>query len=192
MGVRLFSCNDWYDMYSANPDYWVTASSIFRINNRQDVINKYKVPVLYSKSADVSTDDFVEKNIQVDYFGYLSSYINKQPGDIEIGEQLQKYTGNKDRYGGGDTVALHMLSFAILMGCTKIYMFGIDLDYRLGYANSGLNGKIANVREWDEYLDRLNSMFNTIAESGQNIGVKIHNLSIHQFSSIEKMDTLDF
>ncbi len=57
------------------------------------------------------------------------------PPRITIQEELQNLTGTEQHYSTGDSVTIHAISFAILMGCNPIYIAGMDLDYNKGYAN---------------------------------------------------------
>ena len=50
-------------------------------------------------------------------------------------ESLQKLSGCDQHYSTGDSVTLHAIAFAIVMGCNPIYVSGLDLDYNKGYAN---------------------------------------------------------
>ena len=63
--------------------------------------------------------------------------INKDR--LTIQEYLQEISGYDQHYSTGDTVAFHAIAFAIIMGCNPIYVAGMDLDYRKGFAKSQAN-----------------------------------------------------
>ena len=84
-----------------------------------------------------------------------------------------EYTKHKSRYNTGHTVALHCLALAILLGCSKIYIFGVDLDYSLGYVDK----KTSNHESFSPWLPEILEDFETIKESSRNIGVEIYNTS---------------
>jgi len=55
---------------------------------------------------------------------------------ITVQEYLQNLTKTEQHYSTGDSVAIHAIAFAIIMGCNPIYVSGMDLDYSKGYANN--------------------------------------------------------
>ena len=63
--------------------------------------------------------------------------INKDR--LTIQEYLQEISGYDQHYSTGDTVAFHAIAFAIIMGCNPIYVAGMNLDYRKGFAKSQAN-----------------------------------------------------
>ena len=80
--VIRFSVNEWYDFFNVNPDYWVVSNGEFTVkasmtddplwrfrNYPPDVFNKYKIPLLYNSSVDLSEDVYLNK-LKCDYFQY--------------------------------------------------------------------------------------------------------------------------
>jgi hypothetical protein len=79
--IRL-SVNNWYDYFSVDPDYWVVSNGEYTVKAsmtndslwvaRQfphDIFNKYKIPLLYNSSIDLTEKQFLDK-LQCDYFQY--------------------------------------------------------------------------------------------------------------------------
>jgi hypothetical protein len=59
------------------------------------------------------------------------------------------------------------------LGCKKIYLTGVDLNYKKGYFNS----KTINSDSFDPYLENILNDFKIILESAEKVGVQIINLS---------------
>ena len=66
-----------------------------------------------------------------------------------------------------------MLALSILLGCKKIYITGVDLDYNKGYYNTN----VTNHDSFDPYLNNILNDFRIICDSSKKIGVKIYNTS---------------
>jgi hypothetical protein len=86
--IIRFSTNEWFDFFNIKPDYWVVSNGEFNIHDsitgagvwkeRQypaDVFNKYGIPLLYNKVADLTPADFVDDNLTCDYFAYDSKHF---------------------------------------------------------------------------------------------------------------------
>jgi hypothetical protein len=182
-------------------DFWVIASSVMTIDFMYERFNsKPNTTVLYADTADVSEKDYADRMLSVNYIPYdqrhfggmnctdlisseLSLLGGYDPankcckhiiqGRKTIQERLMNFTGYERHYGTGDSVAVHMLALAVLLGLNPIYICGVDLDYSKGYVDE----KTTNPDSFDPWLDRLGSDFSIINESAKNIGVKIINLS---------------
>jgi hypothetical protein len=191
-GVILFGCNEWFRIYLNAPNYVVYASNMDTLGAYVDVINSNadKLFVIYADSVDLVDRSWVETNIKCDYIGYDQKHFDSRPccdrncckhiipGRLTIQEELQKFTGHTCHYGSGDTVAVHMLASAILMGCNPIYIVGVELSYDVGYANNSGN-LISKVRiaELSDYSERICSDFEKIRDSAKRIGTRIINLN---------------
>ena len=81
--ILRISTNEWFDFFKVKPDYWVVSNGEFNIKDSilntgvwdarkypRDVFNKYEIPLLYNKTADLVDLEFVEKNLKCDYFPY--------------------------------------------------------------------------------------------------------------------------
>ena len=100
-----------------------------------------------------------------------------EEGEPTIQEHLQSLTKCKKHYSTGDTVALHAIAFAILMGCNPIYISGMDLDYSRGYANDKKSIPMGHFSMWQENSENLLSDMNILLDSANNIGTQIINLN---------------
>ena len=97
-----------------------------------------------------------------------------------IQEQLQEVSGHDSHYSTGDSVALHAIAFAILMGCNPIYVSGLDLDYNDGYANSDKNDwkqKSQGPNAWSPVRKNLENDLNILNASAEKRGIKIFTLN---------------
>ena len=81
--ILRFSVNEWYDHFTEKPDYWVISNGEYTVeaslrgspiwNLRQyphDVFNKYKIPLLYNVTADLTDKRLVDESLKCDYFPY--------------------------------------------------------------------------------------------------------------------------
>ena len=93
-----------------------------------------------------------------------------------IQEELQKNTNHSMHYSPGDTVAVHAIAFAVLMGCNPIYTVGIDLDYEKGYANRDAQINWSHLDIWVKYKENLLNDLNILNESAKNKDIEIINL----------------
>lgn len=99
-----------------------------------------------------------------------------QPGEnfrLTIQEELQRKTNHHEHYSPGDTVILHAISFAVIMGCNPIYVAGMDLDYSGGYVN---NNPSPSDDVWQRQQRNLINDIRIINESAKNINVDIINI----------------
>ena len=95
-------------------------------------------------------------------------------------ETLRDITGCDEHYSTGDSVTLHAIAFAIIMGCNPIYVSGLDLDYNKGYANE-------NMTDWEQKANSPNAFMpvrenflndlNVLNRSANHRGLKIINLN---------------
>lgn len=191
-GFILFGCNEWYYIYDTAPNYLVYASSVDTMMKNKDMLNSHagKTVAIYADSADVTNREWVASNVVCDYMPYDQRHFGGAqcgsivccphiiPGRLTVQEELQRYSGADKHYGGGDTVALHMLSFAILMGCDPIYFVGIEIDYSIGYAkNKGSLASKVPPNDYDNWRDRIYSDFTIIRDAANRVGTKMINLN---------------
>ena len=185
----FFSVNDIDTWYNLKSDFRIFANSEQTIQKM--FLEFYKSPktkILFAESVDL-TPRIVYKFLLllIDYFPFDQRHFNNMhcqefsaccnrivSNNLTIQEKLQKYCNYPEKYGSGHTVSLHMLSFSILTGCKEIYIFGVDLNYKLGYSNVS----ISNSDSFDPWLDEILSDFEVIYRSALNIGVKIYSCSI--------------
>jgi hypothetical protein len=188
-GKNIFiCCNEFDEMTNIDADYWVIANSVLVVEKFYNKFNgKPNTTLVYSDSVDLTNRDAVESLIKVDYIPYDQRHfyglncgttaagccghiIN---GRLTIQEHLMKISEYSEHYSAGSTVALHMLSLAVIMGLNPIYLVGVELDYRKGYVKPGY----VNHDSFDQHLTEILNDFRIINESAKKMGVEIINLS---------------
>jgi|2_EtaG_2_1085320.scaffolds.fasta_scaffold60815_1 hypothetical protein len=109
-------------------------------------------------------------------------------GRDTIQEILQKATSADTHYSTGDTVALHMIALAIIMGCNPIYIAGVDLDYAKGYAKGKSKDTVQALgHELKKQRGNLLNDLYILNESSLNIETKIINLNVDSwYDAFEK------
>lgn len=91
-----------------------------------------------------------------------------------IQEVVQNISSHESHYSTGDTVALHMISLAIIMGCNPIQVVGVDLDYNIGYAEgSSVPAPRSDSWEWKIYGPCIQNDFRILKESAELRGIQI-------------------
>jgi hypothetical protein len=211
----IFMSNE-ADKYSnINFDYWVVANNDITIANKPhlkptneipskylDRINKkIETVFVYADSVDLTTRQFVEDNLLLDYLPYDQRHFDMKTNDLNchnlttgtqygccvgsingesrllnrltIQEYLQNKCNHNQHYGTASTVALHSLALSIILGCKTIYISGVDLNYSKGYANS----THINTSSFDPHMTEILNDFKIINDSAKNIGVKIYSNS---------------
>lgn len=183
----IITCNEFNRMTNLVPDYWVWANSQHTIETINQVINEFpSTTVVHADSVDTTPYDWIKNNFTGNYIGYDQRHFNNSrcpdcpnscanfiEGRKTIQEILKDYTQFDKRYGPGETVSIHMLSLAVILGCKKIYMFGCDLDYSLGYVDN----QTTNNDSFDPYIEYIKYDFKVIYESASKIGTEIYNMS---------------
>ncbi len=198
-GFILYGCNEWFDFYNEKPNYWIKANNFNNLKVQNNIMNEKNIPVLYADSVDTTDRKWIEDNLKCDYLPYDQRNFDNKPAGVSqadhffikdrktIQEELQDYTGYKEHYGSGDTVLVHLISFAILMGCNPIYITGADLNYKLGYAKCKIKKTVYTPNMFFELQHRIFKDINIIKESANNIGTKIFNLDENsRFDLFEK------
>ncbi|MDD5650739.1 MAG: DUF115 domain-containing protein [Candidatus Nanoarchaeia archaeon] len=201
-GIILIDCNEFYDFHKVNPTYWCFASSVLRIDNQINYINKTDSVIVYANSVDFTNKNWIEQNIKTDIIAYdqrhfqyktcnelMQSSLKNYGGyswnglccnnidrtRLTIQEELQKMTMYSKHYKTGDSIAVHELALAVLLGCNPVYFIGIDLDYRLGYANNiKYNVPMDGL---SENYDRIVEDMEIIRDSAKVIGIELINLN---------------
>jgi len=181
------SCNDWDIMTKIKVDYWVVANSVFTVKSRHQRFNaKPNTILVYADSVDLTPRNQVQNLLKNKYLPYDQRHFNNKvcpkrgkcclnqiSGRLTIQEYLKKISKALTIYGCGDTVAVHMLSTAVILGCNPIYMVGVDLDYTKGY----VDGISKNTHNFEQYMDRTRESFKIITESAELLNIKIINLN---------------
>ena len=189
--IVLVSCNDIDLLTDLHPDYWVFANShqtaYFMYNRFKKFTN---TTIVHSDSVDVTPRWWIEERMKnFNYIGYDQRHFDNKKcnncpnmcdnfisGRLTIQEELQNFTGHNEKYSTGDTVAVHMLALSILLGCKKIYITGVDLDYKKGYFGSYMTP--ISATEFDSTIPNMLNDFRIINDSAKKIGVEIINTSV--------------
>ncbi len=142
----------------ATPNYWVSANHYFpiphlhlkAINDFKDCIFIFADTAIYCFPKHRYDYEFLKKNLKVRWFAFddrhfghnkcdppreCCKFINFCPQRITFYEFIQQHFNLPERCPRGNTGVLLSLAFAILMGCSPIYLQGIELpiyykDYR--------------------------------------------------------------
>lgn len=200
-GSILIGCNEWFCFYKTVPNYWVVASSEFTIERHFRTINKYSESTLvYADSVDTINKEKANSLLKNNYISYDQRHFNNkecgwvhedgskpkccdniEKGRLTIQEILRNYCNGDICYSGGSTVALHCIALSILLGCKNIYLYGIDLDYRLGYANNNA-GMINLVQEnwFDPHMDINMNDFKSIKNLAKRNDVMFYPFSLNE------------
>lgn len=207
-GRIAFVCNFWFRYIDINPDYWFFTNPCIPIPLMGTIINSYndkkQTHVLYADSVDLTDLKEVHERLKnvpytrfdqrhfegkrcdtpVNYAGdHRTCCDHFEEGRLTIQEELMNHTGHNEHYSPGDTVGLHMISSAILMGCNPVYILGMDLNYRTGYPKSlpnvnceGLSEGVLSLpdgRTFDDCQDRLKKDLDIIMKSASMAGVSV-------------------
>ena len=185
----LIDCNEWMDFSNTIPHYWVIANSSLTVCSWKEKINNYKnnTILVYADSIDTTNKQWVAQNIEVDYLSYDQRHFNETPCSIRssccanieksrktIQEELRDYCKVDFKYGTGDSVSIHQIALAVLLGCNPVYFVGIDLNYSLGYAN---NLPSSPHNELLICKPRIINDIKIIENSAKNINIEIINLN---------------
>jgi hypothetical protein len=185
----IISCNDVDTITEFEPNYWVFANSIQTVEVMKERFKKFPNSVIvHADSVDSTPRNWIEENITNEYVGYDQRHFeNKKCSNCYNGcanlvkdrktiqEILIDYSGYNKRYSTGHTVAIHMFSLAVLLGCKKIYLFGIDLDYSLGYVDG--KSQPSNPSEFGPWLPEILTDFEKVYESAKIKNVEVFNMS---------------
>lgn len=133
----------------ASPNYWVVANyespvpqeRIKLINSIRDYVFIFSdTAACFAKKA--YDREFLKKNIKVPWFPFDLYHFNRKkcdplrsccklvdlyPGRITIQEFMERYFGMEDMRHDTGTAVIFSLMFAVLMGCSPIYLHGIEL-----------------------------------------------------------------
>jgi len=198
-----FSANEWWQFFPTPPDYWVAANNVLRIEHIAPVVRAHPSvrAVMFADTVDLTPYDSVDALLSCDYVGYDQRHFNSSPctprgaccdrlvpGRETLQEVLQAVAGTDRHYGTGHTVAVHMIAFAILMGCSPIYVAGLDLDYRLGYAY----GRPSPADTfWDNHRGELEFDLGVLKASADRLGLRLVTLNRNAWYKSLPKGTID-
>jgi hypothetical protein len=192
----LISLNDIDKMVDLIPDYWITTNPHYTIENFHNRINKYEnTTYIYSDVMDLTPPERVKELLKVKYYSFDNVHFKSQPnifyvkdcrlgcqrgwidccsriipGRLTIQEHLQRFSNFEHHFSTTDTTILSTLAMAVLLNPKEINLYGVDLDYKLGYVNN----YTTNSDSFDFWMDRILSDFYIINESANKIGIKIN------------------
>jgi hypothetical protein len=96
-------------------------------------------------------------------------------------ERLQSISGHPQHASPGHTVGLFAIMFAVIMGCSPIYVAGLDLDCSIGFArgaNERASYNSGHMGHWKKiFRDFLLDDMRIINESAKILGIEIINLN---------------
>lgn len=202
----IFSVNDIDIFTNLIPDFWLTTNPDYAIEKIYNRINKFpNTTYLYSDCLDHTDSEFIQNNLKVRNYSFDSRHFNSEPnifnvkgwtlgclgsfncckniikGRLTIQEYLQKISNYESHYTTGDTCILHALAFAVILGCKNIKIYGVDLNYSVGYVGGHLTGNNGATHgdSFDYWMDRIMSDFYIINESAKllNINIEYNGLS---------------
>lgn len=204
----------------AHPDYWISANwqnPVPHLHYRK--INYFrKCTFIFSDTAAYCqrhkySRALIERRLKVDWFAFDERHINKEkcspvmpcceligiyPERITIFEYIKQHFAMDRLCSKPTTSVVYALMFALLMGCSPIYLQGVELprytknyfQYRMLHAESLRNIKYilrSYLREWLSgspertgfYDNRETTLgpFEYIIEICSRLGVEIYNLS---------------
>ena len=162
-------------------DYWVNSNDVFPvpeehleiINSLVETVFIFADSVVYSrKQIDV---EFLRNNLKVKWFSYDQRHFtgNKcidndlkccellriYPDRITLQEFIQKKFNKDTHYSSASTVAIHALAFAIILGCSPIYLQGIEIpeyeDQYIHKKNNNVDKISNNLQNQNNRLDFL-------------------------------------
>jgi hypothetical protein len=183
-------------MTNLKPDFWLICNPCYNIETLSDRVNSFPdTTFLYSDSYELTSEDDMKSLLNVKFYSYDSVHFNSEPnffyvkgwklgcqrgwidccsniikGRLTLQEYLQEISGYDKHYSTGDTGILHALAFSVILGCENIVIYGVDLDYSIGYVG---NIRSTHGDSFDYWMDRIRSDFYIINESAKLLGINI-------------------
>jgi hypothetical protein len=179
----LLSVNKFEDQFNFEIDYRIVSNNFFSIALNYNFLKTDKTTLFYCDSVDLTNKFIVGKILNSPYLAYDQRHFKNKECEprtdcckniinnrLTIQEELTKYTKSEIHYSSANTVAIHMLAFSILLGCKTIYLFGLDLNYKIGYVNK----EMKNSDSFEPFILNILNDFKLINNMATNIGVKIY------------------
>lgn len=214
-GYILMGLSNWFEFYDAIPHYWSIANHQYSFTEKfiYTKVNHYKIPVLYPESEQQASRAWIKQNIVADILPYDRANFNNMPAGLDdkfgksylfnrvtLQEEWSEYT-TSNHYGYGTNAAIFALTLIMLLGCNPIYLVGIELGYKNGYARQ-LDNEGAFTRETPrsqvDYLQDIMSDdlkhvvddFEIINTGAKKINVEIINCNQNPLFNIFKVGTI--
>ncbi|QTL97716.1 hypothetical protein GM661_06810 [Iocasia frigidifontis] len=200
------------------PHYWVNANNIFPVPELHlDIINSFLETIfIFADSVTYSRQhinlSFLENELKVNWFAYDQRHFNHRPCGTNLfccelldiypdrdtlQELIQKRYKTVNHYSSGDTVAIHALAFAIILGCNPIYLQGIEIPlYQHEYIHRGESPTCISDRKSVFYkcISRILADFKYLIDVAYENDIEVYNLShtstLNQIDSLKYMDPL--
>lgn len=156
-GNIFFSCNHAYNYIPAiELDYLITANSVFTVKNQHAYFNQGGKTLLWADTVDDTSLDEANRLLTIDWLNYA------ERGKDSVQNKVREYCNSPVHLSAPGTVVGSIICFAILMGCTDIYIDGLDLDYGKGYCNGheigreqGANALVSIQHSMSDYIKNI-------------------------------------
>lgn len=204
-GDLIISVNEVDEFTGLTPDYWLTSNPQYTIPKMCDRINKFpNTKFIYSDVTDKTPIEEVERLLNVEFYQFDWLHFGGKENSFFVGgsefgcrkameigwirccdsrrdrltiqEILMDVSGYDNHYSTGDTNILHATALAIILGCKKLNIYGVDLDYSKGYIGghqTGPNGA-THGDSFDFWMDRLISDFYIVKKSADCLGIEVN------------------
>jgi hypothetical protein len=208
-------------------DYWINATTIFPIPEKHlDIINSFSQTVfIFADSVTYSVRqpidlDFLRDNLTIDWFAYDQRHFEHKPcktnllccrlldlypGRDTLQEVIQKRYHVDHHYSSASTVAIHILAFAMLLGCNPIYLQGIEIpiyEHEYIHYGKGIDFIARNDEKRKNTKGQKTVFFKDVAQILEDFkylitvacenGIEVYNLSktstLNQVSSLKYKD----
>jgi hypothetical protein len=137
--VAFFNCNLFDLMTDLDTDYWIVANSqpIMMIEQAHKRYNAQKDSTfIFASRIPGFQENLADDLLEINYIP-----MKDDSNLFSLPHYLQSYCSHDSKYGAVYSVAVHMIAVAIITGCKKIYISGVDLDYSKGYVKDNVHPK---------------------------------------------------
>jgi hypothetical protein len=184
----IISCNEVDTMTQLIPKYWVLSQrNELNIINMSERIKKYpETIIVHGDSMDETPRSWILENVINTYVGFDQRHFESKRcphssnccGNLienrkTIQEILKELSGYDKLFGTGHTVSIFMIALAVILGAKKIYIFGMELNYSVGY----VDGVTTNHHDFGPYIREILEDVDTIYQSAKLLGAEIINMS---------------
>lgn len=159
-----------------NIDYWVSANSIFpKPDKHYEILNDFKKTMFVFASSVLNSDapinyKIIKEKLNISWFEFDQRHFqgfncNEQIDyrfdlkeklkccDFKKKTTIQEYVQSKfkmdSHYSTASTVAIHALALAMILGCKKIFLAGIDIPkFERDYNYVNTTNKLKIIKEF--------------------------------------------
>lgn len=95
-----FSINDWFNIVSVPPTYWITANSVDTPLKYHQLVNRYKIPFFFADTVDLCNLELLDSVIQGEYLNYDQRHFKQHNCPTIIGNFIEhkEKTGTYENY----------------------------------------------------------------------------------------------